>query len=119
MTRSYGGAAAYLLDLGVPAEHAVLIIDGLDMLTLGASISSAARGRDDSVLPFARVDPVTDPALAIAAKANKRSTTAVFAEVIRSFLRGALPDIPETAPPPRSWGRDLSGDGDGKGERTA
>ncbi len=116
MTRSYESGAEYLLELGVPADQVVTIIDGLDILALGAIVGSAARGHDDSVRPFARVDAKAEPELAKAAKANKRSTTAVFAEVIRSFLRGALPDVPENAPPPHTWGRPVV-DG-AEGERT-
>lgn len=112
MTHGYGAGAKFLLELGVAAEQAVVVIEGLDMLTLGSSISSAGRGREDSVRPFAMADPATDPELAQVAKANKRSATGVFAEVVRSFLRGALPDIPETAPPPRSWGRSFGEDGE-------
>ncbi|MGV0834353.1 TetR/AcrR family transcriptional regulator [Mycolicibacterium thermoresistibile] len=104
MVGGYGSGAAYLRELGVPIDQVVLIVEGLDTLTLGAGVSAAARGTEPG-RPFEKVDPTVNPALAEAAKANKRSGTAVFAEVIRSFLRGAAPDIPDSAPPPRVWGR--------------
>jgi len=109
--RGYGGGAAYLQELGVPVDQVVVIVEGLDAITLGAGVTSAARGGEPG-RPFADVDPAVDPALAKAARANKRSAAGVFAEVVRSFLRGAAPYIPEGAPPPRAWGR-IRDSGDG------
>ncbi|BBZ05666.1 hypothetical protein MCHIJ_51030 [Mycolicibacterium chitae] len=108
--RSYGSGAEFLQELGIPEEQVVVIVEGLDALTLGAGISAAARGGEPG-RPFANVDSTVDPRLAKVAKANKRSATGVFADVIRAFLRGAAPQVPETAAPPRVWGRVASGDG--------
>lgn len=104
LIRNYHLSAVYLQEIGVPLERVVLILDGLDKLTLGAVITEAMHGDDEGERPFAKADPVTEPALAAAVAASRRSATGVFAEAIRSFLRGAAPDTPENAPPPQHWG---------------
>ena len=51
--------------------------------------------------------------LVTAVAANQRSAAGAFAEAIRSFLRGAAPSVPDTAPPPQHWGQHFgSGTGD-------
>ena len=104
MTRSYGSGAAFLADLGVTGEQAILILDGLDKLTLGAGMTESASNTNKSTRPFMDVDFSEVPELARAAKANKRSGTATFAESVRCFLRGAAPDVSPDAPPPANWG---------------
>ena len=57
-------------------------------------------GLDALSLPrLARELNVQAPSLA-----NQCSATGAFAEAIRSFLRGAAPQVQETAPPPQHWG---------------
>jgi hypothetical protein len=97
-------SARYLTEIGVPLEQVVVILDGLDKLTLGAAITEAMHGGDDGERPFANADPITEPVLVAAVATNERSTTGVFAEAIRRFLHGATPNVPDTAPPPRHWG---------------
>lgn len=104
LIRNYNFSAVYLREIGVPLERVVVILDGLDKLTLGAGITEAMRGGDDDGRVFANADPASEPILAAAAAANHRSATRVFAEAIRGFLRGAAPGVPEMAPPPRHWG---------------
>lgn len=104
LIRNYNLSAGYLTEIGVPLEQVVVILDGLDKLTLGAGITEAMHGGDEGGRPFANADPTTEPVLVAAVAANQRSTTGVFAEAIRSFLRGAAPNVPETAPPPQHWG---------------
>ena len=102
MIRGYDFNATYLAELGIPLDQIVVILDGLDNLTMGAGIAEAMRGASAGQRPFANADPVTEPVLAQAVAANQRSATAVFAEEVRSFLRGAAPDVPDSASPPRS-----------------
>lgn len=104
LIRNYNGSARYLTEIGVPLEQVVLILDGLDKLTLGAGITEAMHGDEGRARPFANADPTTEPNLVAAVAANQRSATGIFAESVRSFLRGAAPGVPETAPPPRHWG---------------
>jgi TetR/AcrR family transcriptional regulator, tetracycline repressor protein len=104
LIRNYNESALYLIEIGVPVEQVVLILDGLDMLTLGAGITEAMHGNDGAGRPFANANPATEPVLVAAVAANQRSATGTFAASIRSFLRGAAPLVPETAPPPRHWG---------------
>jgi TetR/AcrR family transcriptional regulator, tetracycline repressor protein len=105
LIRNYNESALYLIEIGVPLEQVVLILDGLDKLTLGAGITEAMHGNDGGGRPFANANPDTEPVLVAAVAANQRSATGAFAEAIRSFLRGAAPSVPETAPPPQHWAR--------------
>ncbi|OBJ38370.1 hypothetical protein A5621_13500 [Mycobacterium colombiense] len=105
MTRNYNFTAGYLRDVGVREEKVVMILDGLDKLTLGAAAIEALRDNGGAGHLFANADPRTEPVLAAAVAANNYSATAVFAESIRSFLRGAAGDVPESLPPPEHWAR--------------
>lgn len=104
LIRNYNDSAIYLTEIGVPLDQVVLILDGLDKLTLGAGITEAMHGDDGRGRLFANADPATEPVLVAAAAANQRSATGAFAEAIRSFLRGAAPNVPDSAPPPQHWG---------------
>jgi AcrR family transcriptional regulator len=104
LIRNYNESARYLIEVGVPLEQVVLILDGLDKMTLGAGITEAMHGDDGGGRPFANANPDTEPVLVSAVAANQRSATGAFAEAIRSFLRGAAPSVPDTAPPPQHWG---------------
>jgi len=104
LIRNYNESASYLIEIGVPMEQVVLILDGLDKLTLGAGIIEAMHGDHGGNRPFANANPATEPVLVAAVAANQRSATGTFAESIRSFLRGAAPAVPDTAPPPQHWG---------------
>lgn len=103
LIRNYNLTAQFLGDIGLPPARVIVILDGLDKLTLGAGITEALNGGEGGGPPFANADPASAPVLAAAAAANQRSATGVFAEAVRSFLRGAAPEVPETAPPPRQW----------------
>ncbi|TAM65784.1 TetR family transcriptional regulator [Mycobacterium sp.] len=105
LIRNYNESALYLIEIGVPLEQVVLIMDGLDKFTLGAGITEAMRGDGGGGRPYANADPATEPELVTAVAANHRSATGAFAEAIRSFLRGAAPSVPDTAPPPQHWGQ--------------
>lgn len=54
LIRNYNASALYLTEIGVPLEQVVLILDGLDKLTLGAGITEAMHRDDGSGRPFQR-----------------------------------------------------------------
>src|SRR4051794_21937890 len=95
LIRTFDNSARLLALIGIPPERRVLILDGMDRLTLGAAISEAAKGPQESGRIFPNVDPETEPTLADAIGANELSAEELFAETIRCFLRGAAPEIAE------------------------
>lgn len=100
LIRTYDNSARFLADLGVPADQLVLLLDGMDKLTLGAAITEASKRPEEGGQVFANVDASTEPTLAEAVALNERSAEELFAESIRSFLRGAAPYVAADAPPP-------------------
>lgn len=100
---AYNRSAAMLIDVGVPLQQVVVIIDGLDKLTISAAVNEAMRNGDDRGELFGHTEWTTQPELSKALAANRRSTAGVFAEAIRSFLRGAAPETSKSAPPPQDW----------------
>lgn len=101
LIRTYEQSARFLTEVGVPTDQCVLLLDGLDKLTLGAAITEAAKDPADGGELFGSADAGTEPTLAEAVARNDRSAEEVFAETIRSFLRGAAPYVPADAPAPR------------------
>lgn len=104
----YDDAARYLTDLGVAPELHVLILDGLETLTLGASLTQAMKEPATRAKIFPSVDASTEPNLAAAVDANTWSSSSeLFAQTIRVFLTGtALLGAPPSgersvAPEPR------------------
>jgi TetR/AcrR family tetracycline transcriptional repressor len=91
-----------LAEIGVPAENRILVIEGLDTLTLGASLVEAAKIPSRAGQVFANVAADAEPTLAEALAANTRSAEQLFADSIRTFLRGAVPEIPPDVPAPRA-----------------
>jgi hypothetical protein len=91
-----------LAAVGVPPEARIGVIDGLDTLTLGASLAEAARSPARAGQVFANVDADAEPMLAGALAANTRTAEQLFADSIRSFLRGAVPGVPPDVPAPRA-----------------
>ena len=83
-------------------DQRILVIDGLDTLTLGASLAEAAKSPARAGQVFANVDTDTEPMLAEALAVNTRSAEQLFADSIRSFLRGAVPEVPPDVPAPRA-----------------
>jgi TetR/AcrR family tetracycline transcriptional repressor len=100
LIRNYEIGVQILAEIGVPPGRRLLVIDGLDTLTLGASLAEAAKSPATAGQVFANVDPDTEPTLAEALSANTRTPEELFADSIRSFLRGAVPDVPPDAPAP-------------------
>lgn len=101
LIRTYEQNARFLIQVGVPADQCVLLLDGLDKLTLGAAITEAAKDPAESGELFGTADAESEPILANAVAQNGRSAEEIFAETIRSFLRGAAPYVPADAPAPR------------------
>jgi AcrR family transcriptional regulator len=96
----YEANARFLAEVGVPAGDLVLVIDGLDKLTLGAVVSEAAKNSDLGGQIFASAQPGAEPTLAAAVTVNARDAAELFAESIRRFLRGVAPDVPADTPAP-------------------
>ena len=95
----YENAAAYLEQVGIPVERHILILEGLETLTVSGAVAEAAsKAPDGSRAIFAAIDPAEQPALARALAANPWSADALFAESVRSFLVGAAGDRPAGPP---------------------
>jgi AcrR family transcriptional regulator len=90
-----------LAAVGVPPEARIGVIDGLDTLTLGASLAAAAKSPAQAGQVFPSADPDTAPMLAQEIAGNRRTAEELFADSVRSFLAGAVPDVPRDAPLPR------------------
>jgi len=89
MLSSYERASRILHQVGVPLELHIVIIEGVDKLTLGSAIYGAFR-RAAGESEFPAVDPDRDPMLARALEANPFGEEEAFAETVRSFLRGVV-----------------------------
>jgi hypothetical protein len=75
---------ALLRRAGVASHLHILILNGLEHLTLGSGLTQAAPQT------FARADPQREPSLTEAVKANPwPSSDELFAESVRAFLHGA------------------------------
>jgi AcrR family transcriptional regulator len=89
MRSGYERASRVLDRVGVPLELHILILDGVDKLTLGSALYGAdrwAHGESE----WAAVDPDRDPMLARAVEVNPFGEEEAFAEAVRSFLRGVV-----------------------------
>ena len=102
LIRNYELGVEILAEIGVPLDRRILVIDGLDTLTLGASLAEAAKSPARAGQVFGHVEAETEPMLAEALAANTRTAEELFADSIRSFLRGAVPDVPAEAPVPHA-----------------
>lgn len=89
LTQLYDNAAVFLEQSGVPAHLHVQILDGMETLALGASITEAMRPATRKAI-FPNVDPERQPALARALAANELTAKKLFEETIRSFLHGVM-----------------------------
>src|ERR1051325_4560676 len=86
LVRNYEVGVQVLAELGVPPGRRIGVIDGLDTLTLGASLAAAAKS------------PAPGPPQGIAG--NRLTAEELFADSVRSFLAGAVPDVPLDSPLP-------------------
>jgi AcrR family transcriptional regulator len=101
LVRNYEIGVQVLAQLGVPPGQRIGVIDGLDTLTLGASLAAAAKSPAQAGQVFPSADPDTAPMLAQEIADNRRTAEELFADSVRSFLAGAVPDVPRDAPLPR------------------
>jgi TetR/AcrR family tetracycline transcriptional repressor len=102
LVRNYEVGVQVLAALGVPPGRRIGVIDGLDTLTLGASLAAAAKSPAQAGQVFASADPETEPMLAQEIACNRLTAEELFADSVRSFLAGAVPDVPLDAPLPRA-----------------
>lgn len=87
----YDNAAQLLADAGVPVRLHALILDGLENMTIGAALIEATKSPESRAAIFPSLDRAREPALADAVDANPwRSSDEMFAEIVRSMLRGVL-----------------------------
>jgi AcrR family transcriptional regulator len=101
LVRNYEIGVQVLAELGVPPGQRIGVIDGLDTLTLGASLAAAAKSPALAGQVFPSADPDREPMLAQEIAFNRRTAEELFADSVRSFLAGAVPDVPRDAPLPR------------------
>jgi len=102
LIRHYEVGVQIMAKIGVPEEQRFGVIDGLDTLTLGASLAEAAKNPATAAKVLADVDATTEPMLAEAVAFNTRTAEELFAHSVRSFLRGAVPDVPPDVPAPHT-----------------
>jgi hypothetical protein len=79
-------AAQYLASVNVPTELHVVIIDGLDKITVGAALMEAAHPDRFKRQVFAS----SEPSLSEALNANEMSSDQLFEAEVRSFLVGVM-----------------------------
>jgi TetR/AcrR family tetracycline transcriptional repressor len=89
-TQIYERAARYLDEVGIPRHLHVQILDGLESISLGATLTEAMRPPSAHRAIFPHVDRATAPALAAAIDANSKNAKQLFEDRIRSFLAGVF-----------------------------
>ncbi|MEZ0355235.1 TetR family transcriptional regulator [Mycobacterium sp. SA01] len=87
---SFEDAAQFLSDSGVPLHLHIQILDGMEMLCIGAVMVEPMRRPAGGRSLFPNIDAGAHPHLAEAAAANQLSVKEMFAERIRSFLYGVV-----------------------------
>lgn len=86
----YDDAAEFLDQSGVPLHLHVQILDGMETLTLGATLTEAMRVTATRKPAFPHLDTERQPHLAAAIAANDFTQKRVFENMIRSFLYGVV-----------------------------
>lgn len=81
----------------VPVEVHMLVLEGVEKITMGFSLFAAA-SRSEGIEPMPAFDPEALPHLAAAVRGNPYDEEGLFAEAIRSFLRGLPTSERPTAP---------------------
>lgn len=87
---TYEKCARILDDGGVPANLHVVILDGLEKLSLATTLTDLMRGPVDSREVFPNVDARRHPTLTRALAANTWSSRELFVVTIRGFLAGVM-----------------------------
>ncbi len=88
LARGYEDAARILADAGVPVHLHARILDGLETLSIGAVLIEAAPGPRRRKAGFPGMNAQAHPHLAAALAANDQTVKSLYADRIRSFLRG-------------------------------
>lgn len=86
----YEESAEFLAASGVPTHLHVLILDGMEKLSLGATLAEAMRAPATRATIFPNVDAAKQPTLAKALAENEMTARRLFEETIRSFLYGVI-----------------------------
>ncbi|KAA9153967.1 TetR family transcriptional regulator [Amycolatopsis acidicola] len=90
LSARYNDAAEFLQKAGVATHVHVLILDGLENLTLGAALTQASKPEETRNRVFPNVHPGEEPELADAVRQNTwRTAEKLFAQSVRVFLEGA------------------------------
>ena len=97
----YDDAAEYLAECGVPVHLHVQILEGMETITLGASLAEAMKPTTSRKPSFPYLDVKRQPNLAAAVAANPFTQKKVFENMIRSFLYGVV-QLEESAQPKRT-----------------
>jgi AcrR family transcriptional regulator len=86
----YEYTSVYLASAGVPARLHVPLLDGLEKLALGATLTEAMRPQSsEGAQPFLHnVSPHDQPSLAQAVAENHPDSEELFEGVVRSYLQG-------------------------------
>jgi len=92
LVNGYEDAAGFLTDSGVPVHLHLRILDGVEMLSVGAVLIEAVREPRRYAAVFPGVDARLQPHLSAALAANEMTVKALYAERIRSFLHGLVHD---------------------------
>jgi TetR/AcrR family tetracycline transcriptional repressor len=88
LTDLYEQAASYLTECNIPVDTQLLILNGLEKLSIGAAITEAVQPPSKGPVRFRRVDPERHPVLAAASEANNLSAKDMFENAVRSYLLG-------------------------------
>lgn len=88
MVDLYESAAAYLAECGVPTELHVQILDGLEKLSIGSTITEAMQPPTRARVRFNHADPEQHPILTAAGDANQLNQRQIFEHTVRSYLLG-------------------------------
>jgi AcrR family transcriptional regulator len=78
----------------LPAEQHMILIEGLDKLTMGSALFEASC-RSRSIEPIPQFDRAKLPHLATAIRASGHGDEALFLATITAFLDGLSPDEPK------------------------
>ncbi|MFG1858290.1 TetR family transcriptional regulator [Actinomadura geliboluensis] len=86
----YDDAAEFLAECGVPVHLHVQILEGMETLTLGATLTEAMKASNSRKPAFPHLDAKRQPHLAAAIAANEFTQKRVFENMIRSYLYGVI-----------------------------
>lgn len=101
LSRLYDNAARLLQEANVPTHAHVTILDGVETLCLGSGLTHAMRrpSARSKIFPTVNHEQHEQTALAAAVTANRLTTTEeLFAEVVRTFLRGVITSVDPASP---------------------